>query len=431
MRKNLYRLLALLLAVMMLAACTSTNTPTGTTGSTTPPTLESPTTPPSTGNSDGNIYYNVDRGTTREVTPSGYYSIKLAGNEKSFSYLVVSKEVMDKIDTMDLLCLVFDDKGLVCGAQAIDTVEATAVAGKLTVQAVEGTKLTVADEAGTVSQLTAAADMKTFLIGEENAEVTTLEADDVIVAAKNKAGELIRAFVVQRETEELVCPHCNQVVEWIPWVSNSTLPAEKESGHYYLTNDVILSSQQSIRQNNQIVLDLRGKTVTGGMSKRVYALFETNTYLAILDSSEEQTGKIFALGSNMDEGNVVWVRYGKFELFSGTLDASEATSKKGGTAIRVRASTEFNMYGGTIIGGTASGGEPFAGAISIYGVMNMYDGTIRDGKADDFGGNVVVRGGGVLNMSGGTITGGSAVNGYHNIHVSSDSTFNQTGGNVG
>ena len=178
-------------------------------------------------------------------------------------------------------------------------------------------------------------------------------------------------------------------------------------------------------------MDLNGKTVTGAFGKRIYALFETGTYLAILDSSEAQTGKMIALGSGMDEGNLVWLRYGKFDLYSGTLDASQATSKKAGTAIRVRKSTEFNMYGGTIIGGTASGGEPFAGAVSIYGVMNMYSGTITGGKADDFGGNVVVRGGGVLNMSGGTITGGSAVNGSPNIHVSSDSTFNQTGGKVG
>lgn len=429
MRKNAIRLLALLLAVMMLTACA----PTPETPSDDPPAgggSSNPSEPPA-GTCDGLIYYNVERGAERTPTPSGYYSVKLAGNEKTFSFLVTTKAVMDKIDTMDVMSLVFDDKGLVCDAQSIDALEATAVAGKLTVQAVDGTKISVKDEAGTASELTAAADMKAFLIAEESAEATTLEADDVIIAVQNKAGEVIRAFVVTRITEAFICPHCDQIVEWIAWVSNSTLPAEKETGHYYLTNDIILSAQQSIRQDNQIVLDLNGKTVTGGVGKRIYALFETGTYLAILDSSEEQTGKMVAVGSGMDEGNLVWLRYGKFDFYSGTLDASQATSKKAGTAIRVRANTEFNMYGGTIIGGNAAGAEPFAGSISVYGLMNMFGGVIRDGHAEDFGGNMVVRGGGVFNMSGGTITGGTAVNGSPNIDVASDSTFNQTGGTVG
>ena len=201
-----------------------------------------------------------------------------------------------------------------------------------------------------------------------------------------------------------------QQIPWTAWTSDNNLPTE--DGYYYLTSDVTCY-MQSIAANAHVYLDLNGKTVTRPSAGRIYSTFNSGAHLTITDSSTGKTGKIVANGASSGQGNVVWVRYGSFTMYGGTLDASKVTSTMSGTAVAVDKGTTFTMYGGTVIGGHSvlgtSGGFGCSGSIHVAGTYILEDGTVTGGKSENHGGNIYITGSGIMDMNGGTVSGGMAM----------------------
>jgi hypothetical protein len=241
------------------------------------------------------------------------------------------------------------------------------------------------------------------------------------------------------------------------WLGDTSLPYS--SGHYRLIVDVELPDQYSMPADADVVLDLNGKTVTRKTQGRIISLHAEGDKLSIVDGSEEKNGVIKAHGEYAANGGVVWVRYGTFNLYAGTIDASEVVDAgANGAAIQVNPDTTFNMYGGKIIGGTSKPavlkneetGESYTsggmgGAIYCQGTINMYAGEITGGKvasakdhkgemAGIAGGNIALISHGVMNFNGGMISGGTVVDPYGhggNISVRSEgATLNINGGQI-
>ena len=264
-----------------------------------------------------------------------------------------------------------------------------------------------------------------------------LQKGDQVLAIENLAGELTHIFVVGRDgliqTRIGYCEHCKSDVQWSSWAKDEELPTT--SGHFYLTKEVNLKKQQQVAEGAAVCLDLNGFTVNGAANTRIYANFNAGCTLSIMDMTEEKTGKMVASANGASSGYCVWVRYGVFNLYSGTLDGSKVTTTVNGTVVNVAKTTMFNMYGGTIIGGTAmknaDNKNGYGGAVNIGGVGNMYGGTIIGGTAKAGGGNVCVSGNGGFNMYGGELVEGVADGGTGgNIYVGNNATFNLAEGTI-
>ncbi len=220
---------------------------------------------------------------------------------------------------------------------------------------------------------------------------------------------------------------------WKAWTEKAALPAK--DNYFYLTRSVELTNQCTIRENQKVTLDLRGHTVYGKTNLRIFATWGEGAYLGLVDSSKNQTGKLVARGTKMDQGCCMWIRFGTVDLFSGTLDVSKAQTVKNGAAVLLKEGATFNMYGGTIQGGTSravrdSAGKPMNGSggnLYIEGNFNMYDGLICDGKAVGLydgdscmmgiGGNLYATKTSVVKLMGGTIRDGQSSSGGGNIYM--------------
>lgn len=190
-----------------------------------------------------------------------------------------------------------------------------------------------------------------------------------------------------------------------------------ETGHYRLESDVTLNSYLNIASGIEACIDLNGHTISG--TGRLFFL-RSGGVLTITDS----------VGTGLIQG--------------GTVTASAAN---GGTAFMSGGST-FNLYGGTVIGGTvetaSSGGTNYGGNFAVSGTLNMYGGMIKDGTASGaitntnvWGGNMYVSATGTFNMYGGTISSGVATGNFvnnrcfgGNIYGVAGSKLNLYGGTV-
>ena len=267
---------------------------------------------------------------------------------------------------------------------------------------------------------------------------TVLQEGDQVLAISNQLGVLTHVFVVGRdgmlEEQAAFCQHCKQDVIWKSWVKADELPIA--SGHFYLTKDVELLKQQQVQESAQLCVDLNGYTVTGTKNQRIYVNYNPGCTLSIMDNSEAQSGKLVAEASGKaSSGYCVWIRYGQFNLYSGTLDGSNVSTAVNGAAVKVASSTMFSMYGGTIIGGTTLINSEkqygYGGSVDVAGTFNMYGGTITGGTAKTGGGNVVISGSGVFTMYDGEIINGLADGGTGgNIYVGNNGTFVLNGGEI-
>ena len=189
------------------------------------------------------------------------------------------------------------------------------------------------------------------------------------------------------------CEACQKTVFWQSLTE--ALPADA-SGHYKLTKKVSVK-QVTIKSNNKICLDLAGYSYTG--SSRAFLLgTEDGDYkvdLNIMDSSANQTGVLQGYGG----------------------------SKTGGGVIYAYKNTKISIYSGTVR--LASGGEAkTGGVIATNGtvVINLYDGKIIGGPANETGGAIHVRNSGTLNVAGGSIEGGTASGSGDCVYVADGAT---------
>lgn len=432
-----------------------------------------PSTEPSETQADGTdeliLYWNIDRdlydGKAGEAVTArvlneddGLYHISLAFKGRASVRRTSSAVMAARIDNYPVMGLELDDSGLISAVHSVEELTGVRPAGYFYVQNVDGSQITVnSTSAFTGVTKTYTLTDSTFVydvspISLSLGAATDILADDYVYLVQDKNDQLLYCWVVSRSRGELrYCDHCEQEVMWYGWLNEKELPTG--NGHYFLTGDVNVNIQQKVAEGASVVLDLDGYTVTGTTNQRVYSLYNENSYLAIMDSSEEQTGRIVGYGEESDQGICVWLRYNSctFELYGGTLDGSNVDCRLNGAAICVNGT--FNMYGGTIIGGTVKGQwdgtsqkvtNGLSGSVHLNAkaVMNLYGGTITGGKAlaqenyanntmgQGFGGNIFVANEAVLNMYGGEITDGWSERGGGNVFVYQDAVFNMYGGKI-
>jgi len=412
------------------------------------------------------VYWNVERAQyadkAREKGADGNYSVKLALAGRLETVKIKGDEALiKKLDSLDVLCLEMDENKVATAVKTVEEMGGAIVAEAAYVESYSNTLLKVndaADFSGKSQQLNIG--FSTYIVDVTSANVQMLyslyKLDKVMVVA-DETGAINNVFLYGpsevRVGKDAYCEHCKQEVHWDAWAEKYSLPVTS-SGHYYLVDDVVADKQQSIAGNVELIIDLNGKTITraGGRevegTGRVIALFEEGSYLALLDTSEAKTGKVKMVGDVYAHGGGIWLRYGNFDLFSGTIDGTGIVNTASGAVIHVSKGYKFNMYGGTILGATtksafeeeknSSGG--YGGSVYVDGEFNMQGGTIEGGiaNATEFdgetpkgkGGNVYVTKNGVFTMSGGEIKGGTADTEGPDLYVSEGGTFTQTGGTI-
>lgn len=439
------------------------------------------------------LYWNVDReaylaesasGLTSRRKIDGFFTVRFLVDGEIVEYKVADSRLMIQIDANDLMGLTFDEEGIVVGIVNVRDF-ATELAPNYYIVEIDGNNYTansMGDGSGISKKFTVTENTKIYNVssGAENpGEPCELNMYSRVRVFVDSDGNVTDIFVLENSSFLAYCEHCQGEAVFRTWTSSTSLPTS--TGHYCLQSDVTLpKGQANIEQDADVIIDLNGKTVTGPYGFRVIAMFYENCKLSILDSSEAQTGRVVAVGTYATgSGQCVWVRYGVFNLYGGTLDASGATCTGNGAAVNVAAGCEFNMYGGEIVGGTtqsginANGGvnaryggniyitagatmnmyggvirDGYSESITIDGsikggyggniyagsnsVVNIYGGEIKDGKADMVGGNIAHSG--TVNMYGGVISGGQIVTVNHNsgnVHITgSSAVFNLYGGEI-
>ena len=218
-----------------------------------------------------------------------------------------------------------------------------------------------------------------------------------------------------------------------PWnaYTGSTLPAT--AGYYYLKSDITGCGQAGGANGvtGNIYLDLNGHIVQMDASSYAFLL---NSSANVTITDFVGTGVIKADGSGTHAGGVIRVNSSnaKLNIYGGKLDANghdNSTSSKpfGGTI--ANSGGTLNIYGGTIVGGTANHG----GAIYSSGKLNIYGGTIVGGTATGSGGGTICAERCTFNMSGGTISGGTATtssSGGGAVALYTNTVFTMTGGTI-
>ena len=348
------------------------------------------------------------------------------------------QELVDKIDANKIVGLTVTDDLLITQVYTLEELNFNKAVWKFYIRSIDedGVITAYSDKAmtGEQQQVTLNDDVQIYqAVGADllTGMVTDVREYDRVMGVTDEQGNLTHLYVIERvytgSGEMRYCAHCKEEVKWWSWDNTTTLPAI--DGHFYLTNDVQLTKQALVRENIKIVLDLQGHVVNGKLNNRVFATWGEGAYLGIMDTSIEQTGKLVARGNRMDQGACLWIRYGEVELFSGTLDATEASTIKNGAGVLLKSGATFNMYGGEILGGTSEAVTNEAGKVSngcggnmyIEGTFNMHGGRIADGKSVGvitgntasmgIGGNLYVTKTGVVNISGNSVIDGGKTTG--------------------
>lgn len=217
------------------------------------------------------------------------------------------------------------------------------------------------------------------------------------------------------------CAHCSPEKE-IMWreVNQSFNNTIDNDGHYFLIGD-LECKQKPIKNQQNVCFDLHGHTMTG--FTRAFYVYN-DTVLNIQDTSTEKTGIVCGYGGAVDVGYYGGTLYtedrGTINFYSGTAQQivdEQHLVKRGGV---VSNRGIFNMYGGTIVGGSAEacGGAVYVnytkvddgngGSKYLGGVFNLYDGEVTGGITKN-GGCFYVQSGCTLNVMGGNITGGTVL----------------------
>jgi len=408
--------------------------------------------------------YNDNGVSSRPAESDGTYKVLFSQKGKAVTKTVAAdKELINKIDSMNILGLVCDEAGVVTGVKTVEDMGGKIIAegyhvltyarGKMMAYA----KKDFSDE-GIEMAVTSRNSYVVNVTEEEPMRIFELIKGDKIIAVQDAQGIITDVFFYEggdiRNGKDQFCPcaDCKEKgkteTHFEAWLQSSS--GVGESGHYFLIEDLELADQLSMAANVKFTLDLNGYTVTVSEEKRVASVHNEGAYFALMDSSEAQTGKMMATDPLLEKngnGAVVWVRYGTFELFSGTLDASQCVSGGHGAVVNIPNGSTFNMYGGTIIGGTTkpmeleSGGKSaggHGGALYISGTFNMYDGLVKGGTAlangtgRGRGGCIAIMGDGVMNMYGGEVIGGTDDGGYNEglMYINKGGVFNHEGGTI-
>ncbi|MBQ9974041.1 MAG: DUF4886 domain-containing protein [Oscillospiraceae bacterium] len=168
-------------------------------------------------------------------------------------------------------------------------------------------------------------------------------------------------------------------------------------------------------------VDLNGYTLSG--TAVPYFTVPAGGKLTVVDSSTAKTGKID--GSTVTTANATEVLIsvsGTLEHQGGAITGyTMAASSKRGSAVRVNAGGEYNLYdGASVTNNKLTETSNSRGTIGVAGngVFNMYGGTIS-GNTSAYGGAISNSGyDGLIRISGGTITNNTATGGNSAIRLS-------------
>ena len=408
------------------------------------------------------LFWNVDREyyliqnpteaglSSRKTQDDGYYHILFATeNGRSAQRLVKDVRLMNRIDNNRCMALVTDEKGVVIDIKTIEDLGYEYVYDRYYVA--EGDeKSFLLNSSSNYNGIEETIDITgDFLMidvsGFDEAEsiignqLPYLRAEDRVVGIKDDKGNLRNFYIIERTentpTFTHYCEYCFKDVKWKGWNSDIALPTSAgHYDHYYLTKDINLTGAQVVKANTHICVDLNGHTVECAPDYRAYTFTNVTSGVALFDHSEGEKGVIKAHGSATGAGGLICISKGNFQLYSGTLDASDFTILSSGGAVYVAAEQSFKMYGGTIIGATAKGNRYITseykeasrggvgGAVVVMGEFEMNGGTIRDAVAvgeayktasgttaycTTYGANIYVTKTGKVTMNGGVIEGGS------------------------
>ena len=298
---------------------------------------------------------------------------------------------------------------------------------------------------------------KTDIVGRriiakaDNALYITTASEEAVLMTEEKvfeSGEKVTAF----------CPICKENAEWNPVTSDTVLNTTNfaTGNHFYLASDVQLTAGGNIKTDTTIAkacLHLNGKSFkqAATASNTIGAVWVVaDTELTIMgegtvvgagykvSDTRYLGGAIDARGivniyggtymscSSLGRPAVTTMTKGAINMYAGTiarnpdLTVSELMSGNVWLDTDASANTTFNMYGGTITGGSAlKGGNVYM----TRGEFTMYGGTIEKGvatgtddKSGHGAGNVLIAGG-TFTLKNGVITGGTATVQGGNIRV--------------
>lgn len=415
------------------------------------------------------LYWNMDRAlyggkseagmSSRQTESDGYFYIRFFVDGQEVTLRAVDRKVVNAVDHEDVMGLEVDEDGIVTGVYRLDEMPVQRVGWRFYVQSAARTtiKLNSSEDFNAMEVLLEDLDANRIwdMSGKSGPVGCVTEAIkyDRVMAIADMDGYVTHVFIYERPnymlTHEAECQQCGETVTWNEWTRTDAIP--KDSGHYQLQNDVTLKSQASLQEDAKVCLDLNGCRIEGKKNNRVIIMNKPSIELAIMDTSEEQTGAIVASGvGNMGMG--IMVKYGALTLRGGTIDASAVQNTSGG-AVSVSKGQFFYMYGGKIVGGeakcvqnatTGAYESGAGGAVYVSGKFVMHDGIIENGKATSIvsykngsrvynrglGGNVYLASTAEFEMHGGTIKGGQAGSYGGNIASDGTATLLITGGSI-
>ena len=203
-------------------------------------------------------------------------------------------------------------------------------------------------------------------------------------------------------------------VAWKVWTG------EVASGHFYLTENQTITEAINVISGESVVLDLRGYTITTSARVRT---FYVNGYLGILDTVGG--GRVSGRTVSGENGGLIYVVDNEtagsmFELYSGTLTpASDAGKPNAGGLINLGDGATFRMHDGLLLNGvTSTGSSRNGGAISAGATSNIeiLGGSIVGGSADAVGGNIYSSG--TVTLKNCSLIGGTAGTTGGNLYIS-------------
>ena len=375
---------------------------------------------------------NIYGGEIADTAENEVYSIASSGYSEKFAYVNIYGGSLTGTNTLK-----------VEGTLAEATLAGGSIAGKTYITGVN--KLTVSGKP-IIENLTLGTDTVIHSVGamEAGASVKINATEGVFTDVLENANDVVGYFdgvkiaykaVVNTENKleiqfdsACACDHCEGAV-WAPWNGEVT------TGHYYLTQPVQLDGVVTINADNEVVLDLKGYTITAKEGKKAFNLAGD---LVILDSSETQTGTITG-GSAYRGGNIYVQETGSFTLYSGTVANGVSDNALGTGSTGSRGGNIFGnggdvtLKGGTVSGGSVSleAGNGWGGNIFMTGgTLTVEEGAVISGGSAKAGGNVYlmyasmimtggqIKEGAVTTDGDGVYLNGTATGGYSTLDIS-------------
>lgn len=157
-------------------------------------------------------------------------------------------------------------------------------------------------------------------------------------------------------------------VTWTAWRSTTSLPAD--SGHYYLTGDVTLSTKITVAKGKDITICLSGYDITVKSDATGNAYISGHLTIADCTAYYDAEGKYVSgkiTGSVNGDGGLFNVRGsgGVLVMEGGTLTGNNGTNSGGAISLQGSGSGVFHMYGGEITGNSAIKGTALKSGAAI------------------------------------------------------------------